>query len=42
MLKQLSHVATLVLRQHHQYNLQEQQIIDHQNLSCWEQSQHIN
>lgn len=35
MLKQLSHVATLILLQQHQYNLQKQLIvIYHLNLSC--------
>ena len=38
MLKQLSHVATLVLLQQHQYHLQKQHvIIYYQNLSCWGQ-----
>lgn len=38
MLKQLSHVATLVLLQQHQYHLQQQHIsICHQNLICWGQ-----
>lgn len=41
MLKELSHVATLVLLQQHQYNLQKQHIIIyHQNLSCWGQITH--
>lgn len=39
MLKQLSHVATLVLLQQHQYNLQKQHIIIyHQTFSHWGQS----
>lgn len=34
MLKQLSHVATLILLQQHQYNLKKQLYLS-ANLSCW-------